>query len=243
METYAEGLPLSGWCNQSRPAFPPSLQRYRYPKSSFQFSSPSKAKDFVHSSECVHHSPTSSGSHSPTTKFELNPAAREFCPNRRKQTHNPLGGKLVAVAASFFQRAYGLNGQNRADHQTLKQEMMSLTGCSERAVYAVLYGSSYADLLGSLRTQVPGYVAQKTSEIGDFSALPFYNFDGNASTPQTDCSTASPTPSCPPNALSSTLPSPVLLPEMGSETDEPSKHYPALALLALVAMLPLTLLY
>jgi hypothetical protein len=210
----------------------------------------------------------------------------------------------------FFERAYGLNGQKRADHDTLKQEMMALTGCSERAVHAVLYGSSYTDLLGTLRAQIPGYVAQKTSEMEDFTSLPFYHFDGNTATqpqpdvaavpsalpsPSADSSVADATPpvasptSPSPMSLSSPvtshtihapvlshsaplLPSPtslvpfppspaavrphlyqpVLIPASAvtlpdgsnlSMDEAVSKHYPALFLLALVAILPLTLLY
>jgi len=204
----------------------------------------------------------------------------------------------VTVAVMFFERAYGLNGQKRMEHDTLKQEMMALTGCSERAVHAVLYGSSYTDLLGSLRAQIPGYVAQKTSEMEDFTSLPFYHFDGNtAISLQSDAVVAaSPSPTAPllatpallasPSSVSSPLlpspssallashvasPSALLASSAFSQLSAPSqpfqavfvpvgavtlpdgsnlsmdeavsKHYPALFLLALVAILPFTLLY
>jgi len=132
-----------------------------------------------------------------------------------KPTHNPLGGKLALVAAGFFERAYGLNGQKRVDHTVLKEEMMNLTGCSERAVQAVLYGSSYSNLLEGLRAKVPGYTIQKDMQH-DFTLLPFYNFDGNAQ----------PDP----------LPSPT------SPSEKNATSYSTVALLALAAILPFTLL-
>jgi hypothetical protein len=118
---------------------------------------------------------------SDSSPSKLNPSASEFVPKtyKPKPVHNPLGGKLALVAAGFFERAYGLNGQPRVDHASLKEEMMALTGCSERAVQAVLYGSSYSDLLDGLRTKVPGYAVQKDM-TQDFALLPFYHFDGNA---------------------------------------------------------------
>jgi len=218
---------------------------------------------------------------------------------------------LALVAAGFFERAYGLNGQTRVDHAALKEEMMNLTGCSERAVQAVLYGSSYTDLLGVLRAQIPGYVAQKTSEMEDFTSLPFYNYDGNTTTSSqpteapTEAPTAAPSEAPSPSPLPSpssavslsspdvshlpspvASPSPTVTPAVTSSLSSPShaphaallpspsslhpqlfqpvlipaaltlpdgshvsvdeavsKHYPALFLLALVAILPLTLLY
>jgi len=214
-------------------------------------------------------SPSSSPSSSPSGK--LNPTAQEFCPNRKKQTHNPLGGKLVTVAVMFFERAYGLNGQKRVDHETLKEEMMSLTGCSERAVQAVLYGSSYNDLLGGLRAQIPNYMARKSSEIVDVTSLPFYNFDGNTVSTPAESAPSSPFSDSPCFSAPSDAPvlaSSAVVSELtsGSEsflvteslpTDSPlvsldtatisdenvSKHYPTLILLALVAILPFTLLY
>jgi len=173
----------------------------------------------------------------------------------------------VTVAVMFFERAYGLNGQKRLDHDTLKKEMMALTGCSERAVHAVLYGSSYSDLLGSLRAQIPGYMGLKGSDSQDFTALPFYNFDGNlhavasrhevfsldpvtspapeiraSASPPPESSTVESSPSfsetlsTSPSSDSSTLSSLTV-------DENVSKHYPTLFLLALVAILPLTLLY
>jgi len=88
------------------------------------------------------------------------------------------------VAAAFFERGYGLNGQARVDHTILKEEMMTLTGCSERAVQAVLYGSSYSDLLDGLRAKVPGYTVQKDM-TQDFTLLPFYQFNGNTALAET----------------------------------------------------------
>jgi len=87
--------------------------------------------------------------------------------------------RLRLLLLAFFERAYGLNGQPRVEHASLKEEMMALTGCSERAVQAVLYGSSYSDLLDGLRAKVPGYAVQKDM-TQDFALLPFYHFDGNA---------------------------------------------------------------
>jgi hypothetical protein len=153
----------------------------------------------------------------------------------------------------FFERAYGLNGQKKVDHVTLKQEMMALTGCSERAVQAVLYGSSYNELLGKLRAQVPGYVPQKAADGQDFSRLPYYNFDGNTfavaapviepskefsveSTPArpTVESTPAPEQSAPVSEKSA----PVTAPPAAHGL--PVKHYPTVILLALAAVLPLT---
>lgn len=160
------------------------------------------------------HCPDSSPS-----KSNLNPSASEFVPKtyKPKPVHNPLGGKLALVAAGFFERAYGLNGQPRVDHATLKEEMMSLTGCSERAVQAVLYGSSYSDLLDGLRAKVPGYTVQKDM-TQDFTLLPFYHFDGNSQNSPNTCV------------------------ETTSADPKPSTNYSTIALFALAAILPLTFL-
>jgi len=99
------------------------------------------------------------------------------------------------------------------DHVALKEEMMAVTGCSERAVQAVLYGSSYSDLLDGLRAKVPEYAPQKDMQQ-DFTALPFYHFDGNAQ-------------------QTAPLPS--------ASTEKTSTQYSTLALLALAAILPFTL--
>jgi len=134
-----------------------------------------------------------------------------------KPVHNPLGGKLALVAAGFFERAYGLNGQTRVEHAKLKEEMMALTGCSERAVQAVLYGSSYSDLLDGLRAKVPGYTVQKDM-TQDFTLLPFYGYDGN----QNQVSVPA-TPTV--DVLSPNIP-----------------NYGYIAVLALAAMIPFTFL-
>jgi len=160
----------------------------------------------------------------------------------------------VTVAVVFFERAYGLNGQKRIDHDALKNEMMALTGCSERAVHAVLYGSSYSDLLGSLRAQIPGYVGLKGSDSQDFTALPFYNFDGNLhGISPGDATYLSPVdppvsdPTFPSVSENSFVESSSASPPSDSSAltvdENVSKHYPTLFLLALVAILPLTLLY
>jgi hypothetical protein len=152
---------------------------------------------------------------------KLNPSASEFVPKtyKPKPVHNPLGGKLALVAAGFFERGYGLNGQGRVDHATLKEEMMALTGCSERAVQAVLYGSSYSDLLDGLRAKVPGYTVQKDM-TQDFTLLPFYHFDGNTFdgnvTQNTTVSTRS--------------------------EEKPTTSYSTIALIAFAAILPFTFL-
>jgi hypothetical protein len=150
------------------------------------------------------------------SKSTLNPSASEFVPKtyKPKPVHNPLGGKLALVAAGFFERAYGLNGQPRVEHTTLKDEMMALTGCSERAVQAVLYGSSYSDLLDGLRAKVPGYVVQKDM-AQDFTLLPFFHFDGNSKNTVADAS--------------------------GGQKAT-STNYSTIALFALAAILPLTFL-
>jgi len=165
-------------------------------------------------------------------KSTLNPTATEFVPKtyKPKPTHNPLGGKLALVAAGFFERAYGLNGQKRVDHKDLKEEMMNLTGCSERAVQAVLYGSSYSNLLDGLRAQIPGYTVQKDMQQ-DFSLLPFYNFDGNAQ------KIAVP----PAQAPLVTVTEKVAIPNAAVAV-APNTNYSTVALLALAAILPFTLL-
>jgi hypothetical protein len=149
------------------------------------------------------------------SKSTLNPSASEFVPKtyKPKPVHNPLGGKLALVAAGFFERAYGLNGQARVEHETLKEEMMALTGCSERAVQAVLYGSSYSDLLDGLRGKVPGYSVQKDM-TQDFTLLPFYHFDGNSQN----------------------------TPANTSGEEKPNTSYSTIALLAFAAILPFTFL-
>jgi len=155
-------------------------------------------------------------------KSALNPSASEFVPKtyKPKPVHNPLGGKLALVAAGFFERAYGLNGQSRIEHAKLKEEMMSLTGCSERAVQAVLYGSSYSDLLDGLRAKVPGYIVQKDM-TQDFTLLPFYGYDGNQTHDKADVPV---TPSTP------------------SDVNTPNTNYGYIAVLALAAMIPFTFL-
>jgi len=156
-----------------------------------------------------------SPSDSSPSKSTLNPSASEFVPKtyKPKPVHNPLGGKLALVAAGFFERAYGLNGQARVEHTSLKEEMMVLTGCSERAVQAVLYGSSYSDLLDGLRAKVPGYAVQKDM-TQDFTLLPFYNFDGNT----------------------------LNMPVVTSGDEKATTSYSTIALLALAAILPFTFL-
>jgi len=155
-------------------------------------------------------------SDSSPSKSTLNPSASEFVPKtyKPKPVHNPLGGKLALVAAGFFERAYGLNGQARVEHTSLKDEMMALTGCSERAVQAVLYGSSYSDLLDGLRAKVPAYAVQKDM-TQDFTLLPFYNFDGNTQNPP---------------------------PVITSGEQKATTSYSTIALLALAAILPFTFL-
>lgn len=142
-KTSIEPLQLSPWCNQTRPTHPPSppcrTRRSNYKPRATSAATPSPAK--LHQPRRWRSS--SEGSAESPNKSTLNPSACEFVPNKTfklKPVHNPLGGKLVLVAAGFFERAYGLNGQPRVDHKALKEEMMALTGCSERAVQAVLYG-------------------------------------------------------------------------------------------------------
>jgi len=181
-----EPLHLSPWCNKTRPACPPTTTTIHVRPCPSQPGSPCQQTS----------SPTPGSLHwrvsseSSFSKSTLNPSASEFVPktNKPKPVHNPLGGKLALVAAGFFERAYGLNGQIRVDHTKLKNEMMTLTGCSERAVQAVLYGSSYSDLLDGLRAKVPGYTVQKDM-TQDFTRLPFYEFDGNQVAPATSSAT------------------------------------------------------
>jgi len=183
-----EPLHLSLWCNQTRPTKPPPTTPIRaHPRTSVnKTDSPCQPS----SPECLHKSqprtliPSSFQWKAPSelspSKSTLNPSASEFVPKtyKPKPIHNPLGGKLALVAAGFFERAYGLNGQSRVEHAKLKEEMMALTGCSERAVQAVLYGSSYSDLLDGLRAKVSGYTVQKDM-AQDFTLLPFYGYNGN----------------------------------------------------------------
>ncbi len=49
-------------------------------------------------------------------------------------------GKLINQAASIFQRAYGLNGYKLEPHDKLIAECMSKYKCSQRAMFALLYG-------------------------------------------------------------------------------------------------------
>jgi hypothetical protein len=210
-----EPLHLSPWCNQTRPARPPTnpVRTRIRPQVKAGSSSP----------ECLYKAQPKTimpGSiqwrtDSSPSKSTLNPSASEFVPKtyKPKPVHNPLGGKLALVAAGFFERAYGLNGQPRVEHTTLKDEMMALTGCSERAVQAVLYGSSYSDLLDGLRAKVPGYVVQKDM-TQDFTLLPFFHFDGNAQNTSVDA----------------------------SRGQKATTSYSTIALFALAAILPLTFL-
>jgi len=218
-----EPLHLSPWCNQTRPARPPTTPvRTRTTRANQPRSCP--ACQLSPSPECLHKTqPRLPGSFqwrtpAEASKSTLNPSASEFVPKtyKPKPVHNPLGGKLALVAAGFFERAYGLNGQPRVEHATLKEEMMALTGCSERAVQAVLYGSSYSDLLDGLRAKVPGYCVQKDM-TQDFTLLPFYQFDGNTQDTPANTTTTS-----------------------GDE--KPTTSYSTIALLAFAAILPFTFL-
>lgn len=65
-------------------------------------------------------------------------------------------GLLHTYAAEYFRRAYGL-GCNKEGHEALTQELIAKTRCSKRAVYALLYGATYQNILAPLRAQVPGY--------------------------------------------------------------------------------------
>jgi len=236
-KTTVEPLHLSPWCNPTRPTRPPSGPRARGSASEClkprkilpcnAFSADWRAQ--------ISLPPSPTGG----SRSTLNPSAIEFVPKtyKPKPTHNPLGGKLALVAAGFVERAYGLNGQKRVDHQVLKEEMMNLTGCSERAVQAVLYGSSYNNQLEKLRAQIPGYAVQKDMQQ-DFTLLPFYNFDGNALNPNP-----------PPPSEASTLTrnekathDPSTLARNEKATPNPKANYSTVALLALAAILPFTLL-
>jgi len=176
----------------------------------------------------------------------LNPAATEFVPktNKPKPTHNPLGGKLALVATGFFERAYGLNGQKRVDHVELKAEMMSLTGCSERAVQAVLYGSSYNNLLEGLRAQIPGYTVQKDMQQ-DFTLLPFYSFDGNLhsrpSVPEVHANVIPMNTNLVPSANLIPMTTVSHMPLAPMHTTNEKHKYSTVALCALAAILPFTL--
>jgi len=234
-----EPLHLSPWCNQTRPACPPTTPvRTRARSQPNRSCSPCLLSS---SPECLHKTPPRtmmpSQWRSPSDS-RLNPSASEFVPKtyKPKPVHNPLGGKLALVAAGFFERAYGLNGQPRVDHPRLKEEMIALTGCSERAVQAVLYGSSYSDLLDGLRAKVPGYAVQKDM-TQDFTLLPFYNFDEN--TPATTTASIE-------TETTTTEENTIVAPVAASRVDvkAPTTSYSAIALTLAVAslVLPFTFL-
>jgi len=42
-------------------------------------------------------------------------------------------GKLQTIAVELFQRAYGLNGYTKEDHEVLQREAIQRTGCSPKA--------------------------------------------------------------------------------------------------------------
>ncbi len=88
-------------------------------------------------------------------------------------------GKLQFIAAELFECAYGLNGRTRFGHSFMISKIVTALGCSEKAVWALFYGSSYEDEVGHLRRKVPGYKSCRVLN-GNFSMLPFYNYDGNA---------------------------------------------------------------
>jgi len=219
-----EPLHLSPWCNQTRPTRPPN------PTTPIRTRTRSSLNPSPFA-ECL--LPQVRPNTFPRTfeaspsKSVLNPSASEFVPKtyKPKPVHNPLGGKLALVAAGFFERAYGLNGQLRIEHASLKEEMMALTECSERAVQAVLYGSSYSDLLDGLRAKVPGYSVQKDM-AQDFTLLPFYHFDGNFENGST-CTNKEQT------SVERTS---------GPSDQKVATNYSTIALLALAAILPFTFL-
>lgn len=66
-------------------------------------------------------------------------------------------GKLLSLARSIFERAYGLNGRAREDHEALCEEVIRLTGCSRTSCTELIYGHSYSGELSELRAMVPGY--------------------------------------------------------------------------------------
>merc|ERR1712086_666706 len=94
-----------------------------------------------------------------TRKRKLSPSARVF--RRDVIAFNPNGGLLKTFAANLFERAHGLNGNNREDNTQLFYHANQLTNCSAMSFYRLLYGHSYQDILEDLRAQVPGYPAKK----------------------------------------------------------------------------------
>lgn len=74
-------------------------------------------------------------------------------------------GPLLEFAVEYFQRAYGLNGFEAQDHNTLSRELVQKTGCSERATWALFYGTSYAELLDEWRKQVPNLMPLPACEV------------------------------------------------------------------------------
>mmetsp|Transcript_19706 Transcript_19706/g.39043 ORF Transcript_19706/g.39043 Transcript_19706/m.39043 type:complete len:614 (+) Transcript_19706:66-1907(+) len=92
-----------------------------------------------------------------------------------KTVVNDRTGKLQTLAAGYFERAYGLNGKAKEDHDDLCKEAMAETTCSRRAFRELIYGHSYQSTLGELRAMVPGYKeklpkkqqrAQQLAELG-----------------------------------------------------------------------------
>ena len=91
-------------------------------------------------------------------------------------------GKLHFIALELFEVAYGLSGRTRVDHKTMVKATTTALNCSERAVWALLYGNSYPKELEHARRQVPGYTPCKSLD-GNFEQLAFYWFDGNVQSP------------------------------------------------------------
>ncbi len=106
-------------------------------------------------------------------------------------TRHAKGGKLYSQAKAIFEGAYGLNSRPRVSHEELVARTVEMCGCSNRAVYALIYGyilflvnrfiffrRSHDDVLHALRRQVPGYEPQAILDQ-DFTKLAFANYDGN----------------------------------------------------------------
>lgn len=92
----------------------------------------------------------------------------------------PLHGKLAILAKEYFCQAYGLESRVKKSHAHVIAEAIKETHCSQRAVQALLYGTTYNDQLQELRELVPNYKPQNIRDTA-FCAenLDFYNFDGN----------------------------------------------------------------
>lgn len=95
------------------------------------------------------------------TSFLTVPCSTTLQPSSTRSTgkHDPLGGPLRPHAVELFKRYHGLDGKEKVSFVDLVEECAEKYHVKEKAVLALVLGTSYDDLLADLRGQVPSYPA------------------------------------------------------------------------------------